>query len=508
MKFETHKPCMSQEVKQLTREEITSVRKSWAQSSFIACFVVLSTLFTVASYGQDIPIPNQNNGQQNQRPLPNISISNPLNLASRSISVHVTGDLPLTGVIKVPVGARVDEVLFGFDILNKQQALEQNRIDFRNILVFTQNGDTLSSDLLAYNYGGDLSQNVIINDGDVIHVRQTNPRFDRVSISGEVTRNLDLPYKEGETFGELLQIAGGFSDYAWTEEITVFSPERKVLTLSSALSYNVQPNDRFIIRKDESKRPESSIVLSGEVLQPGIYPILEDETLLQDILLEAGGYTKNPSNLSIIVHRKDDDSKRDEFRDAEEIVRFKTDLLRSSRTLRQTPDQLRMSDQYLENFQLFFDELDMEQTYLYLQPEELLNEAVTLVDQDSIEVRFTPNHIRLMGQINKTGFYALEEGKTVNEYLMQAGGLGPAANEQGIFIIKNISYAWVPAEQGTLEPGDILFVDRDPITTYQVDQQLEIQRLSAELNQRESRFRTVISTVNALVSVVLLLTRL
>ncbi|HBV99904.1 MAG TPA: hypothetical protein DEF03_01790, partial [Bacteroidetes bacterium] len=151
---------MSQEVKQLTREEITSVRKSWAQSSFIACFVVLSTLFTVASYGQDIPIPNQNNGQQNQRPLPNISISNPLNLASRSISVHVTGDVPLTGVIKVPVGARVDEVLFGFDILNKQQALEQNRIDFRNILVFTQNGDTLYSDLLAYNYGGDLSQNV------------------------------------------------------------------------------------------------------------------------------------------------------------------------------------------------------------------------------------------------------------------------------------------------------------------------------------------------------------
>lgn len=500
---------MSQEVKQLTREEITSVRKSWAQSSFIACFVVLSTLFTVASYGQDIPIPNQNNGQQNQRPLPNISISNPLNLASRSISVHVTGDVPLTGVIKVPVGARVDEVLFGFDILNKQQALEQNRIDFRNILVFTQNGDTLYSDLLAYNYGGDLSQNVIVNDGDVIHVRQTNPRFDRVSISGEVTRDLDLPFKEGETFGELLQIAGGFTDYAWTDEITVFSTERKVLTLSSALTYPVQPNDRFVIRKDESKRPESSIVLSGEVLQPGIYPILEDETLLQDILLEAGGYTKNPSNLSIIVHRKDDDSKREQSRQGEdELMRFQTDLLRQSRTLRVTPDQLRMSDQYLENFQLFFDELDMEQTFMYLQPEDIQSEVITLADQDSIEVRYTPSHIRLMGQVSKSGFYPLEEGKSIDEYIAEAGGLGPAADENGVYVIKNISYAWVPAEEAILEPGDLLFVDRDPITTYEVDQQLEIQRLEAQLERQESRFRTVISTVNALVSVVLLLTRL
>lgn len=492
-------------------QEINKINaKKYRLAAILLTLFLLNSMFTVPSFGQDIPIPTQNNGQQSQRPLPSVSISNPLNLASRSISVHVTGDVPLTGIYKVPVGARVDEVLFGFDILNKESALEKATLDFRNVLVFTQKGDTLSSDLLAYNYGGDLSQNVIVNDGDVIHVRQTNPRFERVSISGEVVRNLDLPFKKGETFENLLEIAGGFSDYAWTDEIVMFSPERKVMPLPEALSYQVQPNDRFIIRKDDSKRPESTIKLVGEVLQPGIYPILEDETLLEDILLEAGGYTKNPSNLSIIVHRKDDDSKRDEFRDAEEedVERFKTDLLRSSRTLRQTPDQLRMSDQYLENFQLFFDELDMEQTYLYVEPEDVQSSVIALADQDSIEVRYTPSHIRLMGQISKSGFYPLEEGKTVDEYITEAGGLGPAANEQGVYVIKNISYAWVPATETILEPGDIIFVDRDPITTYQVDQQLEIQRLSAELNQRESRFRTVISTVNALVSVVLLLTRL
>lgn len=500
---------MSQEVKLPTQEVTNTSCGSCLHAAFLAGFFVLSVLFTVPANGQDIPLPNQNNGQQSQRPLPNISISNPLNLASRSINVHVTGDLPLTGVIKVPVGARVDEVLFGFDILNKQQALERETLDFRNVRVFTQNGDTLFSDLLAYNYGGDLSQNVIVNDGDVIHVRQTNPRFDRVSISGEVTRDLDLPFKEGETFGELLQIAGGFSDYAWTDEIIVFSPNREVMALSSALSYQVQPNDRFIIRKDESKRPESTVKVVGEVLQPGIYPILEDETLLRDILLEAGGYTKNPSNLSIIVHRKDDDSKREQSRQEEdELMRFQTDLLRQSRTLRVTPDQLRMSDQYLENFQLFFDELDMEQTFMYLKPEDVQSGVIALADQDSIEVRYTPSHIRLMGQISKSGFYPLEEGKSVDEYIAEAGGLGPASDEKGVYVIKNISYAWVPAEEATLEPGDILFVDRTPITTYEVDQQLEIQRLEAQLERQESRFRTVISTVNALVSVVLLLTRL
>jgi protein involved in polysaccharide export with SLBB domain len=497
---------MQQEVKMIQKERTYLYR--WAILLFAGFLACILPAYTVQA--QDIPIPNQSSSQQVQRALPNISISNPLNLSSRSISVHVTGDLPSTGVVKVPVGARVDEVLFGFDLLLKEQALDMSSLDLRNVYVYTQGGDTLRSDLLAYNYGGFLSQNLIVNDGDVIHVRQTNSRFGRVSISGEVIRDLNVPYKEGETFHDLLQIAGGFSDYAWTDDLIVFSPDRTVLTLEEALSYQIQPNDRFIIRKDESKTPQSNVVLTGEVLQPGIYPIKENVTSLQELLSEAGGYTKNPSNLSIIVHRKDDDLKRDDFRDAEEedIERFKSDLLRTSRTLRQTPDQLRMSDQYLENFQLFFDELDMEQTFLYVEPEDVLGEALTLVDQDSIEVRFTPSHIRLMGQVNKSGFYPLEEGKTFEEYLLQAGGLGPAANEQGIFVIKNISYAWIPADEATLEPGDILFVDRDPITTYQVDQQLEIQRLSAELNQRESRFRTVISTVNALVSVVLLLTRL
>jgi protein involved in polysaccharide export with SLBB domain len=500
---------MSVALKPMAQRVNRSNATKYCKATFLLALFLLHGMLAVSSFGQDIPLPTQNNGQQNQRPLPSVSISNPLNLTSRSINVHVTGDVPLTGVYKVPVGARVDEVLFGFDILNKQSALEQATLDFRNVLVFTQDGDTLSSDLLAYNYGGKLSENVIVNDGDVIHIRQTNPRFERVSISGEVVRSLDLPFKEGETFEDLLEIAGGFSDYAWTDEIVMFSPERSVMPLSSALSYQVQPNDRFIIRKDDSKRPESTIKLAGEVLQPGIYPIVEDETLLEDILLEAGGYTKNPSNLSIIVHRKDDDSKREQSRQAEEeLQRFQTDLLRQSRTLRVTPDQLRMSDQYLENFQLFFDELDMEQTFLYVQPENIPSEAITLADQDSIEVRYTPSHIRLMGQVSKSGFYPLEEGKTVDEYIAEAGGLGPASDEEGIYVIKNISYAWVPAEEATLEPGDILFVDRTPITTYEVDQQLEIQRLEAQLERQESRFRTVISTVNALVSVVLLLTRL
>lgn len=496
-----------QQAVNMIRKEIASIDVKAVLLSVGVWFLVLQGHTVIA---QDIPLPNQSSSQTVQRALPNISISNPLNLSSRSISVHVTGDLPYTGVFKVPVGARVDEVLFGFDLFLKEQALQQMSLDLRNVHVYTQDGDTLYSDLLAYNYGGNLSQNVIVNDADVIHVRQTNPRFGRVSISGEVIRDLNVPYKEGESFFDLLQIAGGFSDYAWTEEVVVFSPERRTLTFQEALTYQVQPNDRFIVRKDESKTPQSSVVLSGEVLQPGIYPIQENETLLRDLLLEAGGYTKNPGNLSIIVHRKDDDLKRDDFRDAEddEIERFRSDILRTTRTLRQTPDQLRMSDQYLENFQLFFDELDMEQTFLYIEPESLSEESLTLVDRDSIEVRFTPSHIRLMGQVNKSGFYPLEEGKSIEYYLSEAGGLGPAANEQGVYVIKNISYAWIPANEATLEPGDILFVDRDPITTYQVGQQLEIQRLSAELNQRESRFRTVISTVNALVSVVLLLTRL
>ncbi len=479
--------------------------------SVLLATLALSTLSIVLpsySVGQDIPIPNQGN-QQGQRPLPSISVSNPLNLTTRSINVHVTGDLPLTGVIKVPVGARVDEVIFGFDILDKQEALEKEFLDFRNVLVYRQNGDTLTTDLLAYNLGGDLTQNAIVNDGDVIHVRRTNPRFDRVSISGEVIRDLEIPFKKGESFKELLQIAGGLSSYASMESITLYSPEPISMTFDEAYSYEIQPNDRFIIRRDESKQPQSSIKVSGEVLQPGIYPIIEDETPLHQILIEAGGYTKDPDNLSIIVHRKDDDAKREQSRQQNvEQLPFKTDLLRLSRTQRVTPDQLRMSDQYLENFQLFFDELDMEQTFIYIEPENVQSRTLALTDQDSIEVRYTPNHIRMMGQVNKSGFYPLQEEMQITDYILEAGGLGPAANENGIYVIKNITYAWVPADEATLEPGDIIFVDRTPITTYEVDQQLEIQRLEAQLERQESRFRTVISTVNALVSVVLLLTRL
>ena len=191
-----------QQAVNMIRKEIASIDVKAVLLSVGVWFLVLQGHTVIA---QDIPLPNQSSSQTVQRALPNISISNPLNLSSRSISVHVTGDLPYTGVFKVPVGARVDEVLFGFDLFLKEQALQQMSLDLRNVHVYTQDGDTLYSDLLAYNYGGNLSQNVIVNDGDVIHVRQTNPRFGRVSISGEVIRDLNVPYKEGESFFDLLQ---------------------------------------------------------------------------------------------------------------------------------------------------------------------------------------------------------------------------------------------------------------------------------------------------------------
>jgi polysaccharide export outer membrane protein len=107
--------------------------------------------------------------------------------------------------------------------------------------------DTVSVDLDALLRQGDLSQNVELQNGDKIYVPSSSPK---VAIFGEVTKPGHYPYRDGMTLSDLIQGAGGLTEYA---------NEKKIKIKRVSLPKPINANLRAFYKDGQS---EANVVLS------------------------------------------------------------------------------------------------------------------------------------------------------------------------------------------------------------------------------------------------------
>jgi protein involved in polysaccharide export with SLBB domain len=259
---------------------------------------------------------------------------------------------------------------------------------YRNIELLRNNKVFKKIDIYSFLVNGNQSDNVGLKDNDVIRI----PAYSqRVTVEGEVKRPGIFEMKSGETFKDLLAFASGFNEYAYTASVTVLqktSKDFKVkdIPFSEYNTYKPVAGDVFSVSKILN-RFENRIKIEGAVFRPNIYSFYEGMRV-SDLIKKADGL------------------KEDAYTSRATIVRTKANL-----TLEVTNVNL---DKALKG--------DLEAN-ITLQKEDIVTVYSILDFKDDYK-------ITINGEIKKPGVYEYFDNLTLNDLLVQAGGLTGSASKR------------------------------------------------------------------------------
>jgi len=179
---------------------------------------------------------------------------------------------------------------------------------YRNIELIRNNKVYKNVDIYRFLVKGDQSDNVSLKENDVIRI----PAYSqRVVVEGEVKRPGIFEMKRGEKFSDLLNFASGFNEFAYTASVNVLQKTGKEFKVhdineSEYDSYEPQSGDVFKITKILN-RFANRIKIEGAVFRPDYYSFT-DGMRISDLVTRAEGL------------------KEDAYSKRARIIRLKTDL--------------------------------------------------------------------------------------------------------------------------------------------------------------------------------------
>ncbi|MDZ7261638.1 MAG: SLBB domain-containing protein [candidate division KSB1 bacterium] len=186
----------------------------------------------------------------------------------------------------------------------------------RDIRLFRKGEFFTSVDLYQFLMKGETKQDIYLETEDRIFVPLWQAR---VSISGEVKRPATFELKPGanERLSDLIELAGGFTDYAFLDKIELSrvqeNGERTLIYVdynliaandSSEANLLLQNDDRIQVYSKLDQLHRRVVHILGEVKRPGEYT-LEDNMRVSDLILKAGNLTRSAYTLEAEVAKID-----------------------------------------------------------------------------------------------------------------------------------------------------------------------------------------------------------
>lgn len=212
----------------------------------------------------------------------------------RTVKVYVVGEVSNPGVYSLPSQATALTAIYfcGGPLLNGSM---------RNIYVKRDGKIVANVDLYNYLISGDNSDDVRLQDEDVIVVPAIG---NRVAVVGQVNRPAIYELKQGETLGELITYAGDLQYDAYINKIFIerFVPfsqrdiyKNDILSLDLSFNtvdeirnsnYTIEGGDLVQIRS-MNDLPENRVTIQGPVKTPGFYELKNGMTIA-DLIKESG----------------------------------------------------------------------------------------------------------------------------------------------------------------------------------------------------------------------------
>jgi protein involved in polysaccharide export with SLBB domain len=178
---------------------------------------------------------------------------------------------------------------------------------YRNIELVRNNKLLTYVDIYKFMVNGDQSQNIGLKDNDVIRI----PAYkNRVSLEGEVKRPGIFELQPGETFISLLDYASGFSDLAYTASVHIIQRTGKEYRVKDIIpaefkSYTPQAGDAITISKILN-RFENRVQVQGAVFRPNSYSFYEGMKI-KDLVERADGVLEDAYLKRAIITRTNPD---------------------------------------------------------------------------------------------------------------------------------------------------------------------------------------------------------
>ena len=220
---------------------------------------------------------------------------------TKTIMINVMGEVSTPGTYTLSAFATVFHALYMAGGVNDLGTL-------RNIKVYRQNKLVSVVDIYDYILNGKLTGNIRLTDNDVIVV---GPYDCLVTVTGKVKRPMIYEMKKNESVGTLLKYAGGFTGDAYRKAVRLLRKTGRELSV-----YNVGEFDfnTFHIADGDSigvdsilNRYENKIEIKGAVFRPGFYNIGKDIHSVRTLIEHAEGLTEDAFTNRAIIHRMKED---------------------------------------------------------------------------------------------------------------------------------------------------------------------------------------------------------
>lgn len=299
-----------------------------------------------------------------------------------------------------------------------------------------------------------------------------------VSIFGAVPFAGEYPMTKNMTLMQLVKLSGGLTEQAYNQFVEItrsdFSNGKAVVVSHQSINLkaiisgeqpdiSLSPYDQINIRAVTDYRDVMSITISGEVLLPGKYTILENETL-SAVIKRAGGLTDSAHADAAIFTRK-------KLREREiqkiELLRNQAQADIAAVTLRGGKNISK------ENEQQMLSQLDTKNALgrLVIDLEAIIRgdmADVIVKDGDHLVIPEWRQEVSVMGEVPWPSSHQYNPNLKIKDYIELAGGTKTNADKAGIYVVKVNGAVSIPSssiglvwQKFKIEPGDTVVVPMD-----------------------------------------------
>lgn len=394
-----------------------------------------------------------------------------------SSDVSFTLNTPRTFLIKVsgltqgnfevsPV-TRVSEILkvLMFDTLNtsrnfyektNEREFFNTQISLRNIKLIRKNGNVINVDIYKYFLTNQDSHNPFFLEGDLLKIPYLQLDNNFINIGGAVQLGGSYEYADGDDLETIVGIARGFDVSAEPDSIILYravagSSDFKSIELNyeKDKKFDIESFDRIYVKSKINYQKNLSVLILGEVLRPGYYPISFKNTRLKDVIEMAGGL-KEKAYLPLSILFRD--------YDAEYTAKDTSEILINMRA-----NDLIVTEIDKENY---IADIKSRRNRVIVDFDRLLNkndesQNVLLEGKDIIYINDNKNIVYVFGQVGQEGYVPYKKGADVDYYIQKAGGYALAAEEDDTRVIKFNTRNWYEPDEAVIESGDFVYVPKE-----------------------------------------------
>jgi protein involved in polysaccharide export with SLBB domain len=365
-------------------------------------FILLDNIGPISVSGKSIDEATGIIKNRVSRYYPGISGSNPSTFIQvtlgnvRTIKVHILGEVRLPGTFTLSAFSTVFNALYAAGGPNENGSMRAIRLIRNNKLI-------AEIDVYQLLIKGTAQLDKQLQDQDVIQVQ---PFQSRVKIKGEVKRQMTFEVVKEDTFGDLIEFAGGFTDEAFKDRVTISRITGNQRSVSDV--YQNQYNLFTLKGGDEItvgrilERYSNRVQIKGAVYREGVFSLTEGLTLSQ-LIRNAEGLRGDAYTAQASILRNKEDLSTEMIQ-----VNLKAVLEGSA------PDVL-------------------------LKREDVVRIASIYDIQNE-------RYVQVLGEVKKPGAYPYSESMKVEELLIMAGGLQESANTKDVEIARRLE----DSDMGTL----------------------------------------------------------